>query len=235
METNKNPSANLNLSHWPEDERPREKLWREGEHRLSNTELLAILLRTGTRGISAMDLARRIREKFGSFRDMSHTSLQEWLRIKGLGQAKICQIKAALEIGRRLAAEESGVREKISSAREVFGLLGVRMRDLKYEIFRVLLLNSRNQLREDIEIEQGTVNQAHPLLREIFQVALEKRAVAIICVHNHPSGNPSPSPEDKEFTRSLIEAGRILGVRVLDHIIIGDDVYYSFADHGLME
>ncbi|HOJ38849.1 MAG TPA: DNA repair protein RadC [bacterium] len=222
------------LRDWPEDEKPREKLWREGEHRLSDTELLAILLRTGTRGQTALELARAIRERFGSFRNMSHSSLQEWLKIKGLGQAKICQVKAALEIGRRLAGEASPVKEKISSAADVFRMLGLRMRDLKYEIFRVLLLDSRNRLREDVEIEQGTVNQAHPLIREVFQVCLEKRAAALICVHNHPSGEASPSPEDQEFTRCLVQAGQVLNVRVLDHVIIGDNTYYSFADHGLL-
>ncbi len=228
-------SGKLPLRGWPEEERPREKLWRQGEHRLTDTELLAIVLRTGTKGQTAVELARTIKEKFGSFRNMSHSSLQEWLRIKGLGPAKICQIRACLEIGRRLASEESGVKEKISCARDIYRYLGVRMRDLKYEIFRVLLLDSRNRLREDVEIEQGTVNQAHPLIREIFQLSLEKRAVSIICVHNHPSGDPTPSSEDRQFTEALVQAGKVLHVRVLDHLIIGDNLYYSFAEHGLIK
>ncbi len=223
------------IKNWPKDERPREKLLREGEHRLSNTELLAILLRSGVRGESAIDLARKILQKFKTFRNMSHTDIRDWKELKGLGQAKIAQIKAAIEIGRRFKEEEvKENRPKIKSAKDAVEIMMPRMRDLKKEIFKALFLNSQNRIVDIIEITKGTVNQATPVIREIFQKALQKYAVSVICVHNHPSGDPTPSVEDKTFTQDLTKAGGILNIKVLDHIIIGDDKYYSFADEGEM-
>ena len=223
------------IKNWPKDERPREKLFREGEHKLSNTELLAILLRSGVKGESAIDLARKILQKFKTFRNMSHTNLNDWKEFKGLGQAKIAQIKAAIEIGRRFREEE--IKEKppqIKSSCDVAEIMMPRMRDLKKEVFKILLLNSKNRILDIVEITQGTVNQANPIIREIFEKALQSYASSIICVHNHPSGDPTPSSEDKTFTRELIQAGKILQTKVLDHIIIGDNKYYSFADKGEM-
>ena len=223
------------IKYWPEDERPREKLLREGEHRLSTTELLAILLRSGTKGESAIDLARKIMLKFKSLRNMSHTDIRKWREIKGLGDAKICQIKAAIEIGRRFA-EERIKEEKITikSPEDVVSLIMPRMRDLKLEVFKVIYLDGKNQIIDIVEIEEGSTNHANPVIREIFHKALENFASSIICVHNHPSGDPQPSLEDKSFTDSLVEAGKILNVKVLDHIIIGDNKYFSFADHNLI-
>ncbi len=220
------------IKYWPEDERPREKLLREGEHRLSTTELLAILLRSGTKGESAIDLARKIMLKFKSLRNMSHTDIRKWREIKGLGDAKICQIKAAIEIGRRFA-EERIKEEKITikSPEDVVSLIMPRMRDLKLEVFKVIYLDGKNQIIDIVEIEEGSTNHANPVIREIFHKALENFASSIICVHNHPSGDPEPSLEDKSFTDSLVEAGKILNIKVLDHIIIGDNKYFSFADH----
>ena len=219
------------IKNWPKDERPREKLFKLGEHKLSNTELLAILLRSGVKGESAVDLARRIIQKFKTFRNMSYTNLSDWKEFKGLGQAKIAQIKAAIEIGRRFREEE--IKEKppqIKSSCDVVEIMMPRMRDLKKEVFKILLLNSKNRILDIVEITQGTVNQANPIIREIFEKALQSYASSIICVHNHPSGDPKPSKEDEEFTKSLTKAGEILNIKVLDHIIIGDDEYYSFAD-----
>ncbi|MEW6618280.1 MAG: DNA repair protein RadC [bacterium] len=224
------PKAILN---WPEDERPRERLLKYGEHTLSNSELLAILLRTGVQGQSAIDLAREILQKFKTFRNLSHTDLSHWKEFKGLGQAKIAQIKAAIEIGRRF--REEIVKEKkikISSSKTVADILMPRMRDLKKEIFKILLLNSQNTVIDIVEITEGTVNKADPIIREIFQKALQSFAVSIVCVHNHPSGDVSPSKEDRDFTSELCNAGNIIQVKVLDHIIIGDNEYYSFADKG---
>ena len=221
------------IKNWPIDDKPREKLLRYGEHTLSDTELLAILLRTGTKGETAIDLAREILQKFGSFRNISHTDMRKWKSIKGLGPAKIAQIKAAIEIGRRFREEKVKEKPKIKSSKDVFGILMARMRDLKTEVFKVLLLDSKNRIIEIAEIEQGTVNQANPIIREIFQKASENFSSSIICVHNHPSGDPTPSKEDKEFTKKLVEAGNTLQIKVLDHIIIGD-TYFSFADNGLL-
>ncbi|MBU1152490.1 hypothetical protein KKB84_00725 [bacterium] len=164
------PKAILN---WPEDEKPREKLLKNGEHTLSNSELLAILLRTGTKGQSAIDLARGILQKFKTFRNLSHTDLSHWKEIKGLGQAKIAQIKAAIEIGRRFREEEVKQENiKIKSANDVVDILMPRMRDLKKEVFKVVLLDSQNSIIDIIEATEGTVNQAGPIIREIFQKAL---------------------------------------------------------------
>ncbi len=221
------------IKSWPREDRPREKLFREGEHRLSSAELLAILLRSGNRGESALDLARKILLKFGTFRALSHTDSRQWRGFKGLGMAKLAQIRAALEIGRRLGEEE--VREdgeKIKSSADAARLLMPRLRDLKKEIFKVILLDSKNRVLDVSEVEEGTVNQANPIIREVFQRALQQFSAAVICVHNHPSGEPEPSPEDREFTRKLAEAGGVLQIKVLDHVIIGDNRYYSFADHG---
>ncbi|MGC8976152.1 MAG: RadC family protein [Candidatus Ratteibacteria bacterium] len=222
------------LKYWKNEEKPREKLLKLGEHNLTDTELLAILLRSGTKGQTAIDLARKIIDKFGSFRNMSHTSLNNFKEIKGLGIAKICQIKAAIEIGRRMAEKELIEKEKpLSSPDEVVKYIMPRMRDLKKEVFKVIHLDSKNRPIEIREIEEGTVNQANPIIREIFYKVIENFIPSIICVHNHPSGDPSPSKEDIEFTKRLKEAGEILGINVLDHIIIGDNLYYSFASEKI--
>jgi len=220
---------------WPEEDRPREKLFREGEHKLTDTELLAILLRTGRRGESALDLARKILREFRSFRNMANLDLKQWKKLKGLGMAKIAQIKAAIEIGRRFGEEKiRGKKIQIKSAHDVYEVLYPRLRDLKKEVFKVLLLDSRNRIIDIIEVEEGTVNKASPMLREVFLRAVQHFAVSIICVHNHPSGDPSPSKEDEVFTSRLKRAGEILDVEVLDHIIIGEDSYYSFAEENLI-
>ncbi len=224
------------IKNWPEDEKPRERLLKYGEHTLTDTELLAILLRTGVKGASAVDLARKIMQKFGSFRNMSHTSINKWKDIKGLGSAKLCQIKAAIEIGRRFREKEMLERKpKVSKPEDVIDYIMPRMRDLRYELFIILHLDSKNRIFDRSELEQGTVNQANPIVRVIFQKAMENFAASIICAHNHPSGDPEPSTEDKEFTKTLVKAGEMLNVKVLDHIIIGDNRYYSFADHNLID
>jgi DNA repair protein RadC len=227
--------SNASIRNWPVEDRPREKLLKNGEHTLSDSELLAILLRTGIEGETAIDLARTILQKFNTFRNMSHTDLSQWKEFRGLGDAKIAQIKAAIEIGRRFGEEATKENKiKIKSSKEAAHLLMNRMRDLKKEVFKVLLLDKQNRLIDIIEVEEGTVDQANPIIREIFQKVLQNFAASIICVHNHPSGDPTPSKEDKIFTRHLVSAGNIFRVGVLDHIIIGDNDYYSYSDNGKM-
>jgi DNA repair protein RadC len=222
------------IKNWPADDKPREKLLKHGEHRLSDTELLAILLRTGVRGESALELARKIIGRFGSFRNMSHNSILKWKGIKGLGEAKICQVKAALEIGRRFTEETLNKESyaRFTGPQDAVRMMMFRMRDLKNEVFKVIHLDSKNRIIEETEHEEGTVNQANPIIREVFRKAMENFASSVICLHNHPSGDPSPSREDREFTKSLMRAGETLNIKVLDHIIIGDNSYYSFAEHG---
>jgi len=217
---------------WPQDDRPREKLLKKGANALSNSELLAILLRTGVKGVSAIDLARRIIDKFGTFRNMNHTDIRDWKEFKGLGPAKIAQIQAALEIGRRFREVEilKG-KQKISCSKDVVNIIMPQIRDLKTEVF---YLNSNNKIIEISDAADGTVNHAMPIVREIIHAALQKFAAAIICVHNHPSANIAPSAEDKKFTQELISAGKLMDIKVLDHIIIGDGTFYSFAEEGVI-
>ena len=220
---------------WPEGERPREKLLKFGEHMLTDAELLAILLRSGTKGNSAVDLGRNLITKFKNFRNMSHTDISQWREFKGLGDAKICQIKAAIEIGRRFMTEEKKTEGKIESSKELADLFMPRMRDLKKEVFKVLLLDGQNNIMNTVEIDEGIVTQASPSVREIIQRALQSFAAAIVAVHNHPSGNSNPSQEDRRFTKELVSAGKIMQIKILDHVIIGDNEYYSFADSGLID
>lgn len=221
------------ICQWPQEDRPREKLAKYGEHCLSSSELLAILLRTGSKGESALGLARRVIHKFKTFRNMGHTDIGDWQEFKGLGPAKIAQIKAAIEIGRRFREDE--VREekpRIKSSKDIADLLMPKMRDLKTEVFKVVYLDSSNRIINIIDAAVGTVNHAMPIVREIIHAALQKFAATIICAHNHPSANITPSAQDKKFTQGLCEAARLMEVKVLDHLIIGDNEYYSFADHG---
>jgi DNA repair protein RadC len=224
------------IKSWPKDDRPREKLLRKGPGALSNSELLAILLRTGVAGTSALDLGRRIVAKFGTFRNMNHTDMREWTEFKGLGPAKIAQIQAALEIGRRFREDEVlSVKQKIVSAQDIVDIILPHMRDLKTEVSKVVYLNGDSRIIDISDAATGTVNQAMPIIREIIHAALQKFATAIICIHNHPSANITPSPEDERFTKELAAAGKLMGVKVLDHIIIGGDTFYSFANDGALE
>jgi DNA repair protein RadC len=231
--TEKNKSKGIKS--WPQDDRPREKLLKRGAGALSNSELLAILLRTGVKGVSAIDLARQIIDKYGTFRNMIHTDMREWKEFKGLGPAKIAQIQAALEIGRRFRdVEVRSSKQKIAAAKDIVSIIMPQMRDLKTEVFKVVYLNSNNRIIDISDATTGTVNLAMPIVREIIHAALQKFAAAIICVHNHPSANITPSPEDKKFTQELSAAGKLMGIKVLDHIIIGDGNYFSFADEGIL-
>ncbi|MFH1782807.1 MAG: DNA repair protein RadC [Candidatus Omnitrophota bacterium] len=224
------------ISAWPKDEQPRERLFKEGEHKLSNTELLAILIRSGVKGQSAVSLAREILHRFKTFRNMSSADLSCWRKIRGLGTAKIAQIRSAIEIGRRFKEEEiKEDRPQIKSSEDAAEIFLVRMRDFKKEVFKVVFLNPQNRIIDILEIVEGTINQANPIIRDIFEKAIQNFASSIICVHNHPSGDPTPSKEDEIFTQELVQGGRILQINVLDHIIIGNNIYYSFADEGVIQ
>lgn len=223
------------IKNWPEDDRPREKLLKKGAKTLSNSELLAILLRTGTSGSSAIDLARSVMKKFGTFRNMAHTDARDWKEFKGLGSAKIAHIQAALEIGRRYREDEvTNVKQKIASAKDVINIIMPQMRDLKTEVFKVVCLDSNNRIIDISDTAVGTVDQAFPIVREIIHAALQKFAKSIVCVHNHPSSESSPSTQDKKFTQDLCNAGKLMDIKVLDHIIIAGDKHFSFADEGLV-
>jgi len=223
------------IKNWPEDDRPREKLLKKGARVLSNSELLAILLRTGTNGLSAIDLARKVMKKFGTFRNMTHTDARNWKDFKGLGNAKVAHIQAALEIGRRFREDEASIgKQKISSAKDIVDILMPQMRDLKTEVFKAVYLDSNNRIIDIADAATGTVNQAMPIVREILHSALQRFAVSIVCVHNHPSANITPSTQDKKFTKELSDAGKLMEIKLVDHVIIGDGNYYSFADEGIL-
>lgn len=225
----KREEQNKSIKNWPKDERPREKLFKSGEHTLSNTELLAILLRSGVKGQSAVDLSRKILSKFGTFRDMSHTDIRDWKEFKGLGQAKIAQIKAALEIARRFnnQTDQNG-KTPLKTTEDVVELFKSRLRYLKNEIVKIILCDVKNRIIEVVEITQGTPTESCPMVREIISKALQGFAPGIICIHNHPLGDPLPSKDDEIFTKSLKEAAVLMGINLLDHIIFGEESFYSF-------
>jgi len=221
---------------WPKDDRPREKLLKSGEDALSDAELLAIILRVGVRGQSALDLARSIIKKFGSFRELSQAGVLDWKEFKGLGNAKIAQIRAAIEIGKRFYEGQITPKKiKVEKAADVFALLSPRMRDLKKEVFKVLYLDTKNRLINIVELGNGTVDEVNPIVREIFHKALECCASSFICAHNHPSGNCEPSVDDRNLTKDILNVSKPIKINFLDHVIIGDNAFYSFADEGLID
>ncbi|GAA4854313.1 DNA repair protein RadC [Paenibacillus vulneris] len=227
-------SPNMTLRDVPNEERPRERMMQYGAQALSNAELLAILLRTGTVQESAVHLAQRLLAQSGGLRSLVDMSLQQLTEIKGIGAAKGLQIQAGIELGRRLA--RSGMNEVVTvrSPEDVSGLLMEEMRYLQKEHFVCLFLNTKNHIIGQETLSMGSLNAAivHP--REVFRAAIKRSSASIICVHNHPSGDPTPSSEDVALTRRLMEAGEIIGIDVLDHIVIGDRRYVSLKEQGLM-
>lgn len=230
----------LTIKQLPAEDRPRERLLRFGAQALSNAELVALLIRTGTGTETAIQVAYRLL-KLGddgdggdarSLRYLVQASVDELKKVRGIGLAKAAQIKAAVELGKRLAAT-TGSRPAITSPADAVNMVMEEMRYLEREHFQVLMLNTRNQVLGVHLASVGTLNSSlvHP--REIFREPIRRAAAAVILVHNHPSGDPSPSQEDMAITRRLVEAGRLLGIEVLDHIIIGDNRYISFQERGL--
>lgn len=231
-ETNKYPSS---IRNWPEDDRPREKLLKHGEHVLSNAELLAILIRTGTTGKSAIDIGRELLNKFKSLRVMSGVDVSEFKEIIGLKDAKIAQIKAAIELGKRMMSEERAFHGKVKSSADVVDFLMPLMRDLKKELLKILLLDKANHIFEVVDIDIGTVDRVKPSVRDILMTALKHQSPAMIVAHNHPSGNIDPSEADKMLTKDLVIAACAMELRIFDHVIIGENSFFSFADEGLIE
>lgn len=215
-----------------EADRPRERLIRQGSQSLSNQELLAILLRTGTREESVLALANRVLLNFEKLHALKHATLEEIVAIKGIGEAKAVQLLAAIELGRRLAQKEVEDRFTIRSPEDAANFLMQDMTALQQEHFVVLFLNTKNQVIHQKTIFIGSLNASivHP--REIFREAVKRSAASIICAHNHPSGVPTPSPEDIDVTNRLVEAGIIIGVDLLDHVIIGDHQFISMKEKG---
>jgi len=225
----------LRMKDLGEDERPRERLVRLGPGALSNAELVAILLRTGSHGTNALDVAHRVLalgRDDGPLRHLATAPLEELTRVPGVGPAKAVQLKAAVELGRRITAE-AAARESVRSPRDVSALVMEEMRHLDREQFRIVLLDTKNHVLGVRTVSVGSLSSSivHP--REIFKEAITRSSAAIILVHNHPSGDPTPSREDVEVTRRLVEAGRLLGIEVLDHVVVGDNRFVSFKEKGI--
>lgn len=222
----------LTLHEIPKEERPRERMLTYGAGALSNAELIAILLRTGTKNESAVMLAQRLLKQSGGLRKLVEMSIEQLTDIKGIGTAKALQIMASFELGKRLAQTGPGTPVAVRSPQDVAELFMEELRYLPKEHFVCLYLNSKNHVIGRETLSVGTLNASlvHP--REVFRSAIQKNCANIICAHNHPSGDPSPSPEDIHMTRRLAEAGKIVGVELLDHIIIGDNRFVSLKEHG---
>jgi DNA repair protein RadC len=230
--TKSRSSSSYTIKDWPLAERPREKLLHRGAHFLTDVELLAILIRTGTGKESALDLARSALKDGTTLRALGSKTPGELTRLKGIGPAKAVELLAAFEIGRRMQADAGPERPVIRTPGDVAQLLIPRLRDRPIEVFLVLVLDARNAVKLDKEISQGTLNASivHP--REVFKTAIDASGASIIVVHNHPSGNPEPSREDIDITRQLVEAGRIVGIPLHDHVIIAGNTYTSMAERG---
>ncbi len=222
----------VSIKEVPEEERPRERLIEFGADHLSHSELLAILLRTGTRNESALELARKIMSEAGGLRNLFLMSPNELMKMKGVGPAKAVQIAAGIELGRRLSRENGSKGKPLTSPQAVAGMMMEDLRYLTKEHFICLFLNTKNQVIARHTVFVGSLNASivHP--REIFKEAIRQSSASVICLHNHPSGDPTPSREDIDVTQRLVEAGELIGIDVLDHVIIGDGKYVSLKEKG---
>lgn len=214
-------------------ERPRERLAKLGAQVLSSAELLAILLRVGVEGENAIQVGQRLLQDFNGLSGLQSASYAEICAQHGIGPAKAAQIKAAIDLGRRLAAQSPEHRPTIHSPDDATDLVQYEMSALEQEELRIMLLNTRNHVLSIHTIYKGSLNSSHVRIGELFKPAIRRNAAAIIVVHNHPSGDPTPSPDDIRITKAIIEAGQLLDVQVLDHIVIGQGRFISLKRRGL--
>ena len=223
------------ISAWPSSERPRERLLQEGADALSDAQLVAILLRVGRQDSTAVQVAIDMLHSLGGIQGLSNRGREELCGISGIGPAKAAQILAAIELGKRVLSTPLTTGVKIQGSRDLFQHYYPLLRDLRHEVFKAVLFDAKHRIIRDVTVSEGslTLSIVHP--REVFNLAVRESAAAIIFLHNHPSGDPQPSPEDRILTARLLAAGRILGIRVLDHLIIGDNSYISFADQGWLQ
>ena len=224
-------SSNLGIKEMALEERPREKMLTKGEKSLSNAELLSIILRTGTKKQSVLELANYILNKESQgIRWLNDITIEELCEIDGIGLSKATQIKAALELGIRISSAKPN-KYKVKNPWDIYKYYMESLRYLNKEVFKTILLNSKNEIICDIEVSIGTLNASlvHP--REVFREAIKRSSNKIILMHNHPSGNIQPSNEDKNITSRLVKCGELIGIEVIDHIIIGDGIYYSFKEN----
>ena len=227
---------NYRIRDWPVPERPRERLYTAGAHALSTRELIAILVGSGTETRSAVDVAGSLLQAGGgSLRRLGSLSIADIKQVDGVGPAVAARVLAALELGRRMARESAAERPRIQGPCDVYDLCAPALRDLQQEEFRILLLNTQHAVVRELVVTRGTLDASivHP--REVFRSAISESAAAVILVHNHPSGDPAPSREDREVTDQLVAAGRLIGIPIIDHVVVGDGRYVSFVEMGLLD
>lgn len=218
----------------PERDRPRERLTQVGAEVLQDTELLAILFRTGTAKVGAVALADRVLRHFGSLRKLARASLEEVQLVNGVGPVKAIEIKAALELGKRLALYNEKKRDHIGGAADVASLLMWKFKEYETEHFKTVLLNTKNEVLKYVDVSSGSLNATLAMPGDVFRQAVREGAAAVIVAHNHPSGDPEPSRQDVELTKRLMEAGEILGIPLLDHVVFGEGRYVSLKERQLM-
>jgi DNA repair protein RadC len=216
-----------------EAERPRERLAKLGAQALNTAELLAILLRVGMKGENAVQVGQRLLHTFGGLGGLHRADFEEMKSQKGLGEAKAATIKAAIELGRRLALEAPEERPAIHSPADAAALVQYEMSAFDQEHLRVMILNTKNQVLDIVELYHGSLNMSVVRVGEVFKPAVKRNAAAILVVHNHPSGDPTPSPDDVAMTRAIVEAGKLMDIEVLDHIVIGQGRFVSMKERGL--
>lgn len=225
----------MSIKFLADDDRPREKFLLKGKNSLSDSELLAIIMGSGSRDETAVELARRILSSVdNSWQQLSLLTIKDLIKFKGVGNVKAITIAAALEIGKRRAGQEIPEKPKISSSKDAFQILKLHLEDLRTEEFWALFLNQNNKVVHIVQLTQGGINQSIVDIRVLFKVALEHFSTGIIISHNHPSGNLKPSQEDINITKKIKEAGNLMNIQLLDHLIITQNSYLSFADEGLL-
>ncbi len=223
------------IKHWAEEDRPREKLILKGKSSLSDAEILAILIGSGNREESAVELAQRIlTSSNNNLNALSSLSLNDLKKFKGIGEAKGINIIAALELGRRRRSSEVLEQKTIKGSKDVFEFLYANLADQSFEEFWIILLKRNNQIIGKNRISEGGIAGTVADPKKIFKIALDAQASSIILCHNHPSGNLKPSEQDKQLTRKIVQAGKTLEIAVLDHLIFGNDSYFSFADENML-
>ena len=229
------PNNIQSIKNWAIEDRPREKMLEKGREALSDAELIAILIGSGNSHESAVDLSRRILKDVGdNLIQLSQLNINDLMIYNGIGEAKAISIVAALELGRRRRFASAAQRPKITNSKDAFEYFYMRMADIEHEQFWVMLLNPVNKVIKLVKVSDGGINGTSADPKRIFKTALENNATALMLCHNHPSGNVLPSDRDKALTRNLVNGGKLLEIKILDHIIIGIDKYFSFADSGLI-
>lgn len=227
------PRPAYRIADLAQDDRPRERLAKLGPQSLSNAELIAILLRVGVPGENAVQVGQRLLQTFGGLAGIHRAPFDELTSQHGIAEAKAAQLKAAIELGRRLMLEVPEERPTIKSPADAAALVQYEMSGLEKEQMRVLLMDTRNRVLDIVQVAYGSVNSAHLRIAEIFTPAVRRNATAVLLVHNHPSGDPTPSPDDAAITRAVVQAGKLLDIDVLDHIVIGQGRWVSLKERGL--